>query len=54
VHELFLNHIAIRTIAANLNDDLAQLINGEVTGQLRRKERQRLLQFESGIHAPDG
>ncbi len=54
VHELFLNHIAIRTIAANLNDDLAQLIDSEVTGQLRRKERQCLLQFESCIHATDG
>ncbi len=39
VHELFLNHIAIRTIAANLNDDLAQLIDGEMAGQLRCKER---------------
>ncbi len=54
VHELFLNHITIRTIAANLNDDLAELVNGEMAGQLRCKEGECLLQFESCIHATDG
>ena len=51
VHELFLNHITIRTIAANLNDDLAELVNGEMAGQLGCKEGESLLQFESCIHA---
>src|SRR5207302_775742 len=49
--ELFLNHIAIRTVAANLNNDLAKLINGKVAGQLRRKERECILQLESSINA---
>ncbi len=53
VHELFLNHITIRTIAANLNDDLAELVNGEMACELRCKERQGLLQFESCVHTTD-
>ena len=34
---LFRNHIAIRTVAAYLNHDLAKLVNGEVAGQLWRE-----------------
>jgi hypothetical protein len=47
----FLNHGAIRTVAADLNHDLAKLVNGKVAGQLRRKERQRRLQFTGCAHA---
>jgi len=31
-------HIAIRTVAADLNHDLAKLVNGKVVSQLRRKQ----------------
>jgi hypothetical protein len=52
--ELFLNHIAISTVATDLNDDLAKLVNGEMTGQLGCKERQGLLQLTGCIHATCG
>ena len=47
--ELFLNHFAIRTVAANLNNDLAKLINSEMAGQLRREEWECFLQFKSSV-----
>ncbi len=49
--ELFLNHIAISTVATDLNDDFAELVNGEMAGQLGCKEGESLLQFESSIDA---
>ena len=52
--ELFLDHITIRTIATDLNDDLAKLINSEMAGQLGCKEGECFLQFESSINATNG
>jgi hypothetical protein len=44
----------VSTVATDLNDDLTKLVNGEMAGQLRCKERQGLLQFTSGIHTTCG